>query len=123
MTIIALDHIQIAMPDGKENEARSFYAGILGLTGKAKPASLSNKGGCWFEHEGLQVHLGVDPDFRPARKAHPGFEVADIAALSTLLQERGYSISKGSDLEGYSRVFTSDPFGNRIELLQKTNSE
>ncbi|MDA1371480.1 MAG: VOC family protein [Proteobacteria bacterium] len=119
MSVIGLDHIQIAMPSGKEAEARSFYANILGLTERDKPPGLANKGGCWFEHGTLNVHLGIDPDFRPAQKAHPGFEVTDLSAITALLEQIGYSISRGSELEGYDRVFTSDPFGNRIELLQK----
>ena len=71
MSIRAIDHVQLAMPAGREDDARAFYAGLLGLSEVPKPPHLAARGGCWFETRDVKIHLGVDPDFRPARKAHP----------------------------------------------------
>ena len=85
MTVEAIDHVQLAMPPGGEAAARAFYAGILGIPERAKPPHLARRGGCWFERGALKVHLGVEADFRPARKAHPAFIVRDLAALVAAL--------------------------------------
>jgi catechol 2,3-dioxygenase-like lactoylglutathione lyase family enzyme len=118
MPITALDHIQLAMPAGREAEARAFYAGLLGIPERAKPANLAKRGGCWFEHGTLKVHLGVEADFRPARKAHPAFIVEDLAGLIATLSEAGYATRPDEPLPGSTRVFVDDPFGNRIELIE-----
>ena len=118
MVVQALDHVQLAMPAGGEAEARAFYAGLLGIPEQAKPANLAARGGCWFVRGAVKVHLGVDPDFRPARKAHPAFLVDDIAALARGLGENGFKVVVDEPLEGYDRVYVDDPFGNRIELMQ-----
>lgn len=118
MKILALDHIQIAIPAGAEPLARTFYGELLGLDEVDKPHSLQSRGGVWFASGELKVHLGVDPEFMPANKAHPGFEVADLDSLSRLLQAQGYEVKSGAPMPGMRRIFTSDPFGNRIEFLQ-----
>lgn len=118
MTVQALDHVQLAMPAGGEAEARAFYAGLLGIPEQIKPANLAVRGGCWFERGPVKVHLGVDPDFHPARKAHPAFLVDDVAALSRQLEESGFPVVVDQPLAGYDRVYVDDPFGNRIELMQ-----
>jgi len=118
MPIKALDHIQLAMPAGREAEARAFYAGLLGISERAKPANLAKRGGCWFERGTLKVHLGVEADFRPARKAHPAFIVEDLASLIATLSEAGYPTRPDEPLPGLTRVFVDDPFGNRIELIE-----
>src|SRR6187551_1552795 len=74
--VVAIDHVQLAMPAGGEDRARAFYAGILGLAEVPKPPPLAPRGGCWFESDTVKVHLGVEPDFQPATKAHPAFVVA-----------------------------------------------
>ena len=119
MILLALDHIQIAMPAGREAEARAFYAGVLGLREHDKPANLARRGGCWFELGEIKVHLGVDPDFRPAAKAHPAFLVRDVALLASKAETAGYKIAADEPLEGYERLYVYDPFGNRIELMQR----
>ena len=116
--ILAIDHVQLAMPAGREGEARVFYEGLLGLTEVAKPAQLARRGGCWFESGDVRVHLGVEADFRPARKAHPAFRVADVAAVVATLAAAGHMATSDEPLEGYDRVFVHDPFGNRIELME-----
>jgi catechol-2,3-dioxygenase len=117
MTIIALDHVQLAMPTGGEDAARVFYADILGLTEIPKPAELAGRGGCWFARGNVHVHLGVEADFRPAKKAHPAFRVAGLAALRTQLDDHGHATRDDIAVEGMERFFVDDPFGNRIELI------
>jgi len=117
-SLLALEHIQIAMPPGREAEARAFYGGILGLPETPKPPELAKRGGCWFERGSLKVHLGVEAAFRPARKAHPAFLVERLDALRAALAAAGHTIAGDEPLEGYDRIFTDDPFGNRIELME-----
>ncbi len=118
MRIKGIDHIQLAMPRGKEDEARAFYEGILGIPEVPKPANLAKRGGCWFVRDDLRVHLGVEEDFRPARKAHPAFLVEDLAGLGRELEAAGFRPKTDEPLEGYNRFYVEDPFGNRIELLE-----
>jgi len=113
-----LDHVQLAMPAGGEDEARTFYRDALGIDEVIKPPHLAARGGCWFERGALKVHLGVEADFRPARKAHPAFIVSDLAALIVTLKSLGYAVDEDQPLQGYDRVYVDDPFGNRIELMQ-----
>ena len=120
--IIGLDHVQLAMPAGREAEARAFYEGLLGLPEVPKPPLLAARGGCWFGRGAVQVHLGVDKEFRPARKAHPAFVVDDIAALRRSLEASGFSLAFDEALPGYDRFYVDDPFGNRIEILQPLTS-
>jgi catechol 2,3-dioxygenase-like lactoylglutathione lyase family enzyme len=119
MAVLGLDHVQIAMPAGREAEARAFYAGCLGIPEVAKPANLVGRGGCWFACDGVMIHLGVEAEFRPARKAHPALLVDDLAALLGTLERAGRPVRFDEPLEGYERAFTEDPFGNRIELMQR----
>jgi len=106
------------MPAGGEDEARTFYRDALGIDEVIKPPHLAARGGCWFERGALKVHLGVEADFRPARKAHPAFIVSDLAALIVTLKSLGYAVDEDQPLQGYDRVYVDDPFGNRIELMQ-----
>jgi len=116
--IVRLDHVQLAMPAGGEDAARSFYAGLLGIPEAPKPPHLAARGGCWFERGDLKVHLGVDADFRPARKAHPALQVADLPALRARLEAAGCRVVDDEPLEGHDRCYVDDPFANRIELLE-----
>jgi catechol 2,3-dioxygenase-like lactoylglutathione lyase family enzyme len=118
MPVTGLDHLQIAMPPGEEETARGFYVALLGLHEEVKPPELARRGGCWFQRGALKVHLGIETEFRPARKAHPAFLVEDLPALVETLRRHGYRIIEDEALEDYERVFTDDPFGNRIELMQ-----
>ncbi len=118
MGILGLDHVQLAMPAGREPEARRFYAELLGLPETPKPAHLAVRGGCWFESEFVKIHLGVESDFRAARKAHPALLVDNLASLITALTTGGVAVRDDEPLEGYHRVYVDDPFGNRIELME-----
>jgi len=106
------------MPQGREREAREFYEGLLGIPEVPKPPHLAKRGGAWFERGALRIHLGVEADFRPARKAHPGLLVVDLASLIERLRSQGIAVVDDEPLEGYLRVYVSDPFGNRIELME-----
>jgi catechol 2,3-dioxygenase-like lactoylglutathione lyase family enzyme len=118
MPVTAIDHVLLAMPAGREAEARTFYHGLLGIPEAPKPPNLAKRGGCWFERGSLKIHLGVEADFRPARKAHTAFIVEDLAILSVTLSKAGHPLTTDEPLEGYTRVFVDDPFGNRIELME-----
>jgi catechol 2,3-dioxygenase-like lactoylglutathione lyase family enzyme len=117
--IVGLDHVQLAMPEGGEDAARAFYAGVLGLSERAKPPHLAARGGCWFAGAGIELHLGVEEPFRPAAKAHPALLVADLAAARETLAAHAIAFSDGKPLDGYLRGDVRDPFGNRIELMQR----
>jgi catechol 2,3-dioxygenase-like lactoylglutathione lyase family enzyme len=119
MGVVGLDHVQLAMPPGREAEAVDFYQGLLGLTNVPKPPHLAVRGGCWFESPAAKLHLGVETDFRPARKAHPALLVDDLAPLVQRLTGAGIEVRDEGGLEGYEQRYVDDPFGNRIELLQR----
>jgi len=118
MRIRQIDHVQLAMPLGKEAEARAFYQDVLGIPEVPKPPDLAKRGGCWFVRDGLKVHLGVEPDFHPARRAHPAFLVEDLSALKVRIERAGYSFKTDELLPGYDRIYVDDPFENRIELME-----
>jgi len=118
MSIITLDHIQIAMPKGSEPVAREFYS-ILGFTEVEKPLQLRSRGGCWFMRGNIQVHLGVEEDFRPAKKAHPAFRVDDIIQWEQHLRSKDITITPDTTIPTVRRFYVSDPFGNRIEFIQE----
>ena len=107
------------MPVGREDEARRFYAGLLGLTEIPKPQNLARRGGCWFESGSVRIHLGVEKDFLPARKAHPALEVSVLSTLIERLEFGGHPTRTDEPLEGWNRVYVDDPFGNRIELMER----
>ena len=117
-TILALDHVQLAMPAGGEDQARAFYLGLLGLAEVPKPANLAKRGGVWFEAGSLKLHLGVEAEFRAATKAHPALVVRNLPALLAAAEATGYPPVTDEPLPGYDRAYIADPFGNRIEVLE-----
>lgn len=121
--LLALHHVQLAMPAGGETRARAFYGGLLGLDEVAKPSRIAGRGGVWFERGALRVHLGVETPFHPARKAHPAFEVDRLDAMIRRLAAAGVVSRPGVDLPGIVRVHVDDPFCNRIELLERPGPE
>jgi hypothetical protein len=114
----AVDHVQLAIPAGGEDECRAFWGDVLGLPELPKPAILAARGGCWFDGPGFQIHLGVEPDFRPARKAHPGFRIRGIRALADRLAAAGYPVTWSDEVPGQDRFHSADPFGNRLEFVE-----
>ena len=123
MQIKKIDHVQLAMPAGREAEARVFYQGLLEIPEVPKPLNLAKRGGCWFVRGDLKVHLGVETDFRAAHKAHPAFLVDGLAELIHRLESAGCVVKTDEPLEGYERVYVDDPFGNRIELIEKNEEQ
>ncbi|MCY4517851.1 MAG: VOC family protein [Acidimicrobiaceae bacterium] len=118
MSVVGIDHVQLAMPSGREAEAQAFYEGLLGVQRVPKPPHLEVRGGCWFESDTVKIHLGVEDPFRPARKAHPALIVDGLAALVERLQAAGVTVRDDEPLEGHHRVYVDDPFGNRLELME-----
>jgi catechol 2,3-dioxygenase-like lactoylglutathione lyase family enzyme len=118
MRIGRIDHVQIAMPRGEEHRARAFYAGVLGMTEVAKPPKLAPKGGAWFATGAVQIHLGIEAEFRPAKKAHVALTVTGAANLRQRLADAGYPVREDDNIEGTKRFFTDDAFGNRIEFIE-----
>ena len=122
MKIRGVHHVQIAIPAGGEDAGRAFYGGPLGLAEVAKPEPLAGRGGCWFRGSNIEIHLGVDPEFRPARKAHLAIVVDDLEGAKLLLAEHGVGITE-DDLEiGFRRFYVDDPFGNRLEFVAAEGS-
>jgi catechol 2,3-dioxygenase-like lactoylglutathione lyase family enzyme len=119
MSILGYDHVQLAMPQGGEAVARAFYAGVLQLTELPKPPDLAARGGAWFTNGTVHLHLGVDPVFRPAQKAHPALLVEGLDDYVARARAAGCPIVDDDPLPGYHRVFINDPFGNRLELMEK----
>jgi catechol 2,3-dioxygenase-like lactoylglutathione lyase family enzyme len=110
--------VQLAMPAGGEATAIGFYQGLLGVAHVTKPPHLAARGGCWFESAEVKIHLGVEADFRPAGKAHPGLLVNDLPSLLEALREANVEVIDDEPLAGYDRVYVHDPFGNRLELME-----
>src|SRR5215470_871186 len=123
MAIIGVHHVQLAMPAGCENDARRFYSGLLEIPEVQKPVELAKRGGAWFETAAVRVHLGVEADFRPAKKAHPGLLVEELGVLIARLNDAGFTVAGGEPMEGYEHVYVHDPFGNRLELLQVVQND
>jgi len=118
MFLTGVHHVQLAMPPGGEGAARAFYADVLGLTEVPKPPELAARGGAWFRGPGVELHLGVDKDFRPALKAHPGLLVNDLDGLGGRLRSTGHEVRPDGLFPGHRRFYADDPFGNRLEFLQ-----
>ncbi len=115
---LSFNHLQIAAPPGSEPEARHFYGEILGLKEIEKPEPLKSRGGCWFQCGAHQLHIGIEADFRPAKKAHPAFCTPHLDALRQKLAAAGYSVSSDALVDPRRRFYTHDPFGNRLEFIE-----
>ena len=113
-----LHHVQLAMPAGMEDEARKFYVTALDMEEIQKPEGLRARGGVWFRAGRLEIHLGVEDDFRPARKAHPGIGVVDIEAVADRLAASGVVVLWDNNFPGFKRFYSRDAFGNRLEFLE-----
>lgn len=115
--VARIDHIQLAGPLGCEPAAREFYGSLLGMREIEKPPVLRARGGCWFECGSQQVHIGMEQDFKPARKAHPAFAVSDLDELREALKARGVTVVEDDNLPGARRFYAEDPWGNRLEFI------
>lgn len=121
MNVRAIHHVNLTMPEGGEARARRFWAELLGVPERPKPATMDPRG-AWFERGGLRVHVSVEEDFRPAAKAHPAFEVEDLDGLIATLRAAGHEARAARPVDGMRRAFVHDPFGNRVELMQRDAS-
>lgn len=119
LRVTGLDHVQVAIPVGGESEARRFYGGLLGLTEVPKPPALAARGGCWFVGKGVHLHLGVEERFRSARKAHIALLVENIDVARAELSAAGMPLSEDDASIGVRRFYVDDPFGNRIEIVDR----
>jgi catechol 2,3-dioxygenase-like lactoylglutathione lyase family enzyme len=115
--VVGLDHVQLAMPAGRESEAEAFYTGFLGFVRVPKPEPMARRGGCWFASGPVALHVGVEDDFRPARKAHPALLIRGLAELARTGAERGFPLRPNPDQPSGAGYYVDDPFGNRIELV------
>ncbi len=113
-----LHHVQLAMPAGSEDAAVAFYVGVLGYLRVDKPAALAARGGCWFRGPRIELHLGVESPFAPARKAHPGIITHELDDVADRLRAAGHDVTWDSLMPGHRRFYTHDPFGNRLEFLE-----
>jgi catechol 2,3-dioxygenase-like lactoylglutathione lyase family enzyme len=116
--LISIDHVQLAMPAGKEQVASSFYEDILGLERLEKPPALAARGGCWFSNGDVALHLGVEEDFRPAKKAHPAVVVVDLDELAEAIRAADGEVTFSAEIPGTRRFYADDPFGNRLEFIE-----
>jgi catechol 2,3-dioxygenase-like lactoylglutathione lyase family enzyme len=115
--VVAIDHVQLAMPAGREQEADAFYCELLGFAAVPKPEPLAARGGRWYASAKVHVHLGVETAFRPAKKAHPALRVSGFDELLQQFDTHGVSWRRDHELPDLRRVYVDDPFGNRIELI------
>jgi catechol 2,3-dioxygenase-like lactoylglutathione lyase family enzyme len=114
---VEIDHVQLALPRGGEETARRFFGDLLGMTEMVKPLEWAKRSGCWFASGNVQIHLGVEDDFRPAKKAHPALQCHDYGSILAHLRTHGIEIVEAEDIPGVRRCHLFDPFGNRIELI------
>ncbi len=121
MNFLRIDHVQLAMPAGEEDKARAFYRDLLGMTELSKPPLLARRGGCWFSSGEVQIHLGVEKDFHPAKKAHPALQCTNYEGLVSKLKQARVEIVFDDNNPGVTRCYVHDPFGNRVELIETGN--
>jgi catechol 2,3-dioxygenase-like lactoylglutathione lyase family enzyme len=114
----AIDHVQLAMPVNQEAAARKFYCEILGMVEMAKPSELAKRGGAWFVSGKVEIHLGVEEDFRAAKKAHPALRCSDYDLLLSKLRAATVLVQEDDNIPGLRRCHIHDPFGNRLELIK-----
>jgi catechol 2,3-dioxygenase-like lactoylglutathione lyase family enzyme len=120
---LGLHHLQLAIPPGTEDKARSFYVDVLGMTEVQKPPVLATRGGLWIRADKLEIHLGVEANYRPARKAHPGILVTDLDALATRLTDKGVKVTWDNNFPGHRRFYVADCYGNRLEFSSPITAE
>jgi catechol 2,3-dioxygenase-like lactoylglutathione lyase family enzyme len=119
MAIIEIEHLQIAIPLASEERARAFYSGVLGFREIAKPAEMAKRKSLWFVAGKVNLHLGIEVDFHPAKRAHPAFIVEGLDGILAVLAREGASAKQDTSFQGYRRFHVFDPFGNRLELMER----
>jgi catechol 2,3-dioxygenase-like lactoylglutathione lyase family enzyme len=120
MPILSIDHVQVAIPVASEERARAFYSDILGFTEISKPPQMAERKSIWFIAGDVNLHLGLEPDFAPAKRAHPAFVVDGLDAILAACDHAGFAHKPDTSFNGFRRVHVFDPFGNRLELMERT---
>ena len=120
MPILNLDHVQVAIPAGGEDSARSFYIGILGFSEQQKPASMAGRNSIWLTAGPVSLHLGIEADFHAAKRAHPAFTVDSLDEVVSACERAGLATKPDTPGGNFRRTHVFDPFGNRIELMEST---
>jgi predicted enzyme related to lactoylglutathione lyase len=119
MKILRIEHVQVAIPLGSQDRARAFYCGVLGFSEVQKPASMAERKSIWFAAGSVNLHLGIEADFHPAKRAHPAFVVEGLDDILASCERAGVTVKPDVSFDGFRRVHVIDPFGNRLELMQK----
>jgi catechol 2,3-dioxygenase-like lactoylglutathione lyase family enzyme len=120
---LGLHHVMLAIPRGSEDRVRPFYIELLGMLELPKPPALAARGGLWVRGDALEIHLGVEDDFRPARKAHPGIRVGDLDVLAERFRQHGVAVQwDNENFPGHRRFYADDPAGNRLEFVARDGS-
>jgi catechol 2,3-dioxygenase-like lactoylglutathione lyase family enzyme len=119
--VLHIDHVQIAIPIASEDRARAFYSGILGFTEIEKPPQMAERKSIWFVAGAVNLHLGIEPDFTPAKRAHPAFVVEGLDKILAACDRAGISSKPDTSFNGFRRVHVVDPFGNRLELRERVS--
>jgi catechol 2,3-dioxygenase-like lactoylglutathione lyase family enzyme len=122
MPILSLNHVQIAIPIASQDRARAFYSGILGFTEIEKPPQMADRKSLWFVAGAVNLHLGIEPDFTPAKRAHPAFVVDGLDQILAACERASITIKPDTSFNNFRRVHVFDPFGNRLELMERTTS-
>jgi catechol 2,3-dioxygenase-like lactoylglutathione lyase family enzyme len=120
MPILSIDHVQVAIPVAGEDRARAFYSGILGFTEIDKPPQMADRKSIWFAAGAVNLHLGIEPEFTPAKRAHPAFVVEGLDKILAACEQTGIDTKPDTSFNGFRRVHVFDPFGNRLELMART---
>lgn len=113
-----LDHVLLSIPPGSEDRCRPFYVGLLEMSEQVKPPNLAKRGGLWLRSGPVEIHLGVEKDFRAAKKAHPALRVRDLDMLAKRMADAGHDVTWDNEVEDVRRFFAFDPVGNRIEFIE-----
>jgi predicted enzyme related to lactoylglutathione lyase len=119
MSVLSLDHLQIAIPVGSESRAGAFYSGVLGFTEIEKPPQMAERKSIWFVAGAVSLHLGIEPDFTPAKRAHPAFVVEGLDTILEACEPAGITTKPDASFNNFRRVHVFDPFGNRLELMER----
>ncbi len=119
---IAIDHVQLAIPPGGEERARAFYTEILGLSEVLRPPEMAGRSGFWLAGGSLNLHIGIDPDFHPAPKAHPALLVVGLDEILARCEAAGVATKPDTSFHGFRRFHVFDPFGNRLELMERASA-
>ena len=119
MKILSIDHVQIAIPLDGQDRARAFYSEVLGLREVQKPGVMAERKSIWFAGGSVNLHLGIEGDFHPAKRAHPALVVEGLDEILASCERAGVTVKPDVSFNNFRRVHVFDPFGNRLELMEQ----